>query len=188
MVMSELKHAPMDGRTSTLLAQQMAQFRRSPKPISVSFRELVPWIRYNSERATHLVHHYPAKVIPHIPHYFLQNEVLSSKGDFVLDPFCGTGTVMVESLLANRRPAGADANPLARLIAKVEHEAEGVWSVDAHRRGIEGRWIPESIQAVHRATLLREHFGQDVALNVWFVEDQQIQSFGRPIPSELALE
>lgn len=103
-----------------LLAQHFAQFRRSPTAIQVSFRELVPWIRYNSERATHLIHHYPAKVIPHIPHYFLQNEVLSCKGDFVLDPFCGTGTVLLESLMANRRTAGADSNPLARLITKVK--------------------------------------------------------------------
>lgn len=120
MVMSELKSPSREGQTSMLLNQHLARFRRSPTAIPVSFRELVPWIRYNSERATHLVHHYPAKVIPHIPHYFLQNEVLSSKGDFVLDPFCGTGTVMVESLLANRRTAGADANPLARLIANVK--------------------------------------------------------------------
>jgi DNA modification methylase len=38
----------------------------------------------------------------------------------VLDPFCGTGTVLLESILARRQAIGADSNPLARLIASVK--------------------------------------------------------------------
>ena len=55
-----------------------------------------------------------------IPHFFLNNTVLSKEGDNVLDPFCGTGTVLLEAVLAKRNAYGADANPLARMITKVK--------------------------------------------------------------------
>jgi DNA modification methylase len=89
-------------------------------PIEVNFRELVDWIPYSSERATHLIHPYPAKLLLHIPHLFLTNDLLSAKDDLVFDPFSGSGTVLLESLLTGRNAYGIDANPLARLISKVK--------------------------------------------------------------------
>jgi hypothetical protein len=38
----------------------------------------------------------------------------------VLDPFCGTGTVMLEANISGRNAKGADANPLACLISRVK--------------------------------------------------------------------
>jgi DNA modification methylase len=40
-------------------------------------------------------------------------------GARVLDPFCGSGTVLVESFAAGRAAAGIDASPLAVLLAQV---------------------------------------------------------------------
>src|SRR5438046_1571120 len=91
-------------------------YSRSHAPIEVNFRELVNWIPYSSERATHLIHSYPAKLLLHIPHFFLMNEVLSGEDDLIFDPFSGSGTVLLESLLAGRNAYGIDANPLACLI------------------------------------------------------------------------
>lgn len=88
-------------------------------PIEVSFKELVPKLN-KADRATHLIHTYPAKLLMHIPHFFLNNNIFSKVGDTVLDPFCGSGTVILESILAKRRGLGADANPLARLISQVK--------------------------------------------------------------------
>jgi DNA modification methylase len=95
------------------------RFEQSNEPIEVSFRELIPELK-NKDRFTHLIHAYPAKLLMHIPYFFLNNEVFSKVGETVLDPFCGTGTVLLESILAGRNAIGADANPLARLIAKVK--------------------------------------------------------------------
>src|SRR5215208_5509483 len=77
------------------------------------------------DRATHLMHAYPAKLLPNIPVFFLYSGALSGRDSLVLDPFCGTGTVLLESLLAGCRATGADTNPLARMItqAKVTHIA-----------------------------------------------------------------
>jgi DNA modification methylase len=74
----------------------------------------------SADRFSHLIHPYPAKLLVHIPFFFLANDLLSKPGDIVLDPFCGSGTVLSEAQLANRRAYGADANPLARLIARVK--------------------------------------------------------------------
>lgn len=74
----------------------------------------------SADRFTHLLHPYPAKLLVHIPFFFLANDLLSKPGDIVLDPFCGSGTVLLEAQLANRHAFGVDANPLARLIARVK--------------------------------------------------------------------
>ncbi len=44
---------------------------------------------------------------------------LCKPGQRVLDPFCGSGTVLVEAMVAGRVAVGVDASPLAILIAKV---------------------------------------------------------------------
>jgi DNA modification methylase len=64
---------------------------------------------------THSIHPYPAKFIPQIPNALIQE--LSSVGETILDPFCGSGTSLVESLRLGRHAVGVDANPLACLIS-----------------------------------------------------------------------
>ncbi len=67
---------------------------------------------------THSLHPYPAKFIPQIPNALIQE--LSSVGDTVLDPFCGSGTTLVEALALKRHAVGLDANPIACLISKAK--------------------------------------------------------------------
>jgi DNA modification methylase len=85
----------------------------------VNFRNVVSWLK-SSDRATHFIHPYPAKLLAHIPNFFVNSSLLSASGDVVLDPFCGSGTVLLEAALAGRNALGADANPLARLVSKVK--------------------------------------------------------------------
>jgi len=87
--------------------------------IPVSFRALFPKMN-KIDRYTHLIHSYPAKLLVHIPYFFLNNTIFSKKGDTVLDPFCGTGTVLLEAIIFGRNSVGADSNPLARLIGRVK--------------------------------------------------------------------
>lgn len=67
---------------------------------------------------THNIHPYPAKFIPQIPHHFIKK--YSSDGDTVLDPFCGSGTTLVESMLIGRPSIGVDVNPIATLISRAK--------------------------------------------------------------------
>lgn len=98
------------------LANLRAQFNGTPIP--VSFRELVEPVA--SSRSAHFLHPYPAKLLHHIPYFFLTNDSLSSPGSCVLDPFCGSGTVLLEAVLAGWATVGVDSNPLARLISTVK--------------------------------------------------------------------
>lgn len=82
--------------------------------------EKLDWNFANSKTGylTHNIHPYPAKFIPQIPNQLIQE--LSSVGDTVLDPFCGSGTTLLEALLLRRNVIGIDANPLACLIARAK--------------------------------------------------------------------
>jgi len=67
---------------------------------------------------THCLHDYPARMIPQIAARLLDLFGVSSKRLF--DPYCGTGTSLVEAQLRGIDAAGTDLNPLARLIAKAK--------------------------------------------------------------------
>ena len=67
---------------------------------------------------THGYHKYPAKFIPQIVSKILLK--YSSEGDWILDPFGGCGTTLVESKLKNRNSIGIDINDVAVLIAKTK--------------------------------------------------------------------
>ncbi len=102
------------------------QYTKERKPIQVDFKKLVPKI-VKPERYTHLMHFYPAKLLANIPYYILETERFCPKGGLVLDPFCGSGTVLLESILSGRNSVGADANPIARLISEAKsHYVESV--------------------------------------------------------------
>jgi SAM-dependent methyltransferase len=59
----------------------------------------------------HGFHSYPARLHPETAARLVQ--AFSPATGHVLDPFCGSGTVLVEGRLAGRRVTGVDANPLA---------------------------------------------------------------------------
>ena len=67
---------------------------------------------------THGIHKFPAKFFPELPRYLIRK--YSKTGDLVLDPMCGSGTVVLETMLNNRIGLGIDIDPIARLITKVK--------------------------------------------------------------------
>jgi site-specific DNA-methyltransferase (cytosine-N4-specific) len=72
-----------------------------------------------TQGGVHGLHPYPAKFIPQIPRQLLE---LLHPGDesAVLDPFCGSGTTLVEAQVHGCPAIGIDLNPLAALIARVK--------------------------------------------------------------------
>ena len=97
----------------------MTKYQQNQEPVTINFRKLVSEIK-STDRATHFIHKYPAKMLQHIPYYLFKNNIFSRKGDTVFDPFMGSGTVLLEGILASRKVIGADINPLAVLITKVK--------------------------------------------------------------------
>lgn len=72
----------------------------------------------NENSGMHNFHSFPAKFPPDLPNLFIRE--LTNPGDIVLDPMCGSGTTLVEALLANRHAIGFDIDPLAVIIADVK--------------------------------------------------------------------
>ena len=66
----------------------------------------------------HSFHRYYGKLIPAIPGAFIKK--YTQKGDTVFDPFTGSGTTAVESLLNNRNFFGIEINPLSLKIASTK--------------------------------------------------------------------
>lgn len=63
----------------------------------------------------HGVLSYTSKFIPQIPRQILAE--YGGDAELVVDPFCGSGTTIVETVLANKRAIGFDVNPVAVLLS-----------------------------------------------------------------------
>ena len=80
-----------------------------PKPKIISFREEISDIP-NSQYLTHSLYFHPAKFIPQIVRYCLDN--YCKKDGVVLDPFAGSGTTALESSIRGHDSYMTDINPL----------------------------------------------------------------------------
>lgn len=105
--------------TSEIYSALCSEYQCDGVPVEVDFRKLVEWVKLGDQQ-THQIHPYPAKLLPNIANFFIRASSLAPGDISVLDPFCGSGTVALESSLAGATPYVADANPLALLITKVK--------------------------------------------------------------------
>lgn len=87
----------------------------------ISFRELVPEIK-DTGYLTHSIFYYPAKFIPQVVRYALKS--FTSEGDWVVDPFAGSGTVGVEAYLCKRNALLLDLNPLLNYMIPLKVRTE----------------------------------------------------------------
>lgn len=69
---------------------------------------------------THGFHKYPGKFIPQIPRWAMNKYLKKNNGNYILDPFCGSGTTLVEGMLYGQNVIGIDVDPLSALISKVK--------------------------------------------------------------------
>lgn len=102
-------------------AQASHKTSSSPNQTVAEKLRSVCWDFRDSEtrNSLHSIHPYPAKFIPEIPRSLI---ALFHPGDdsAILDPFCGSGTTLVEAQAAGLPAIGIDLHPLATLIAKVK--------------------------------------------------------------------
>lgn len=76
--------------------------------------------RYESEFAklTHYLFRYPAKFHPPVVRKLIED--YSAEGERVFDPFCGSGTLLVEAAVAGRNACGTDLDPVAVFVSGVK--------------------------------------------------------------------
>lgn len=83
----------------------------------INFREKIV-DRKRTDYLTHSFFAYPAKFIPQIPRYFIKEYMHNHHS--LLDPFCGSGTTLVEAQLLGYQSYGIEINPLGRLLTEVK--------------------------------------------------------------------
>jgi DNA modification methylase len=87
-------------------------------PKKINIREKMGKVVPRRWYATHHFDRYPAKMIPQLARFAI--EKCTREGESVLDPFCGCGTVLVESRLAGRKATGIEINPYAVELARAK--------------------------------------------------------------------
>ena len=80
--------------------------------------EIWDFRKANTKKYTHCFHQYPAMMIPQVAGKILDEFGKNAK--LLFDPYCGTGTSLVEANIRGVDAIGTDINPLARLIAKTK--------------------------------------------------------------------
>lgn len=79
----------------------------------------IEWNFVNSSQDSSAnIHPYPARFINDIPKELIRL-LAEDKNGIVLDPFCGSGTTLLEAKKAGMKSVGIDLNPIACLISRV---------------------------------------------------------------------
>ena len=128
-----------------------------------------PSARKDPKYVTHGLHQYKGKFYPQLAKGLMNLCVLPS-GATIFDPFCGSGTTLLEGYLNGHRSFGCDMNPLAAKIAKSK---TGILDVnpDVVRDAV-GTLVGRIENAPACPPCRREQFDKDCIdeLSSWFSE------------------
>lgn len=92
------------------------------------------------DRAIHNWYRFVLSYPPHLVRKYLLQFGLSSDG-VILDPFCGTGTTLVESKLNGIRSIGLEANPFPCFASRVKLN----WNIDGSEMMTAARTVSDSV-------------------------------------------
>jgi DNA modification methylase len=145
---------------AALLAQAL-DVRPAPEPRSTGPAEGVP--SDDPDRAhVHGFHTYPARMHPATAQTLVG--ALAEPGGTVLDPFCGSGTVLVEARIGGRRATGVDLNPLAVHLARLKIDPRDAASREAIAAAAREIASAADRRRERRAGSTRRYPPEDVAL------------------------
>lgn len=109
--------APGGGRRSLTNVGGSVETQGDPKLASRLAHALTVRAGEHDATLTHPFHAYPARMHPEIARRLV---ALTPAAQTILDPFCGSGTVLVEALVAGAHAVGTDLSPLAVALSKVK--------------------------------------------------------------------
>ena len=135
---------------------------RETIPSSIEQNSILNIVTRDVNTYTHGFHKYPAKFIPHVPKWAIGKYLNGSKDKNILDPFCGSGTTLVEGLLAGYNVIGMDIDPLSILISKVK-----TTRIDEKELNNISIWLKKEIQSKRKGTFIPEC----LTLDHWFTKD-----------------
>ena len=96
----------------------MISVEKLPNLKDIQNNEVYEILTNNVGYFTHSFFKYPAKFIPQIPGWAIDN--FTKSNDLVLDCFAGSGTTLIEASLRNRECLGVDFDEISRLLSRVK--------------------------------------------------------------------
>lgn len=134
-----------------MIDTQEYQFVNEIIPVDIEDNSILNIVTRDVNTHTHGFHKYPGKYIPQIPKWAINKYLNGNKDNNILDPFCGSGTTLVEGILAGYNTIGIDIDPLSAMISKVkttridEKELKTIsdWLVKEIKRTDKGIFKPE---------------------------------------------
>lgn len=124
MALKQTVDISFDGLNLSRLSEKYHHGER--KPISFDFKAATKRILPNEKLHhidAHYVHYYPGRIFPYIPFFMLSLNDFEEFSGYVLDPFAGSGTILLESItnpFVKRSAIGVEKNPVGRLMSKVK--------------------------------------------------------------------
>jgi DNA modification methylase len=157
-------------------SEDTGELRSYPEKLAALLGEDLDFHDQQSSYALHNLHSFPAKFPPQLPRKFIEG--LTRPGDVVLDPMAGSGTTIVEAVLAGRRGIAFDIDPLALLLSSVK-----VTPVSVHQAARTGREVLE--RAAVAITSSRDELEETLDsrwdsktrrfLDYWFARETQLE-------------
>lgn len=115
----------------------------------------------NVTNYTHGFHKYPGKFIPNLPKWAIKKYLDKDNNKLIIDPFCGSGTTLVEGLLLGHNVIGVDIDPLSTLISKVK-----TTPIDKNKLEEVCNWLIENLEDVEP-----NFIPECETISHWFTED-----------------
>lgn len=123
--------------------------------------------RQSTRYSAHGLHEYKGKFNPQIVRAIL-NILNIPNGSHVLDPFCGSGTSLLESVHLGMSAVGTDINPLAVYIANAKLTAVKLPVADLRRQlGV----VLKKLQTINPASIKDKDSARSDYLSSWFTPE-----------------
>ena len=115
---------------------------------------------YENDRPVHEWYRFVLSFPPHLVRHYVEKFGVS-RGQLILDPFCGTGTTLVEAKKLGIASVGVEANAMAHFAASVKSD----WDVESGELAKFGQEVATRVRQETPESLLagdKNHFGVSV--------------------------
>lgn len=131
---------------------------------NISKREWVnePYVRQSWGSWLHRISPYVGRIKPAFAHFLIEYSTI--KGDVILDPFGGIGTIPAEAMLMGRNTISNDLNPYAIYISKAKAEKKKdldtlinyIDSIEVDTKNVDISDIPDWVKEYYNQETLKE--------------------------------